>query len=117
MTTAAKVTPITSRDGSYLAEFVLEKGYVVLGIKRRAFSLNTTRVDHIYQDLHVRNTRFTSHHGDPIRAKQKLDWAPEIIWQDMCHAMVAHDLVQANQHALLKANGYQINASVEQTPK
>ena len=67
MTTSPKValiTGITGQDGSYLAEFLLEKGYVVHGIKRRASSFNTERVDHIYQDPHVDNARFKLHYGD-----------------------------------------------------
>jgi len=51
--------------------------------------------------------------GDPSKAKQKLGWVPEITAQEMCKEMVAHDLAQAKQHALLKANGYQVNVSVE----
>jgi GDPmannose 4,6-dehydratase len=51
--------------------------------------------------------------GDPSKAKQKLGWVPEITVQEMCQEMVAHDLAQAKQHALLKANGYNINVSVE----
>jgi GDPmannose 4,6-dehydratase len=49
----ALITGITGQDGSYLAELLLEKGYIVHGIKRRASSFNTSRVDHIYQDPHV----------------------------------------------------------------
>ena len=67
MTTKPKValiTGITGQDGSYLAEFLLEKGYVVHGIKRRASSFNTQRVDHLYQDPHVDNARFKLHYGD-----------------------------------------------------
>jgi GDPmannose 4,6-dehydratase len=60
----ALITGITGQDGSYLAEFLLEKGYVVHGIKRRASSLNTQRVDHIYQDPHIQNARFKLHYGD-----------------------------------------------------
>ena len=58
------ITGITGQDGSYLDEFLLEKGYVVHGIKRRASSFNTQRVDHIYQDPHVDNARFKLHYGD-----------------------------------------------------
>jgi GDPmannose 4,6-dehydratase len=67
MTTPQKValiTGITGQDGSYLAEFLLEKGYIVHGIKRRASSFNTQRVDHIYQDPHVDNACFKLHYGD-----------------------------------------------------
>ena len=60
----ALITGITGQDGSYLAEFLLDKGYVVHGIKRRASSFNTARVDHIYQDPHVDNAKFKLHYGD-----------------------------------------------------
>lgn len=60
----ALITGITGQDGSYLAEFLLNKGYIVHGIKRRASSLNTERVDHIYQDPHLENARFRLHYGD-----------------------------------------------------
>jgi GDPmannose 4,6-dehydratase len=60
----ALITGVTGQDGSYLAEFLLEKGYEVHGIKRRASLFNTQRVDHIYQDPHVKNQRFILHYGD-----------------------------------------------------
>ena len=60
----ALITGITGQDGSYLAEFLLAKGYEVHGIKRRASSFNTQRVDHIYEDPHVENSRFRLHYGD-----------------------------------------------------
>ena len=60
----ALITGVTGQDGSYLAEFLLEKGYEVHGIKRRASSFNTQRVDHIYQDPHVDNKNFILHYGD-----------------------------------------------------
>ncbi len=60
----ALITGITGQDGSYLAEFLLEKGYTVHGVKRRASLFNTERVDHIYQDPHVTNVRFKLHYGD-----------------------------------------------------
>ena len=60
----ALITGVTGQDGSYLAEFLLEKGYEVHGIKRRASSFNTQRVDHIYQDPHVDNQNFVLHYGD-----------------------------------------------------
>jgi GDPmannose 4,6-dehydratase len=60
----ALITGITGQDGSYLAEFLLAKGYIVHGIKRRASSFNTQRVDHIYQDPHIENARFKLHYGD-----------------------------------------------------
>ncbi len=60
----ALITGVTGQDGSYLAELLLEKGYEVHGIKRRASSLNTQRVDHIYQDSHEKNQKFFLHYGD-----------------------------------------------------
>lgn len=60
----ALISGITGQDGSYLAEFLLEKGYKVHGIKRRASSFNTQRIDHIYQDPHIENANFTLHYGD-----------------------------------------------------
>ncbi len=60
----ALITGITGQDGSYLAEFLLEKGYIVHGIKRRASLFNTQRIDHIYQDPHIENARFKLHYGD-----------------------------------------------------
>ena len=60
----ALITGITGQDGSYLAEFLLEKGYIVHGIKRRASSFNTQRIDHIYQDPHVEHANFKLQYGD-----------------------------------------------------
>lgn len=60
----ALITGVTGQDGSYLAELLLEKGYQVHGIKRRASLFNTQRVDHIYQDPHVDNQNFILHYGD-----------------------------------------------------
>jgi len=60
----ALITGITGQDGSYLAEFLLNKGYEVHGIKRRTSLINTDRIDHLYQDSHEVNRRFILHHGD-----------------------------------------------------
>ena len=60
----ALITGVTGQDGSYLAEFLLEKGYIVHGIKRRSSSFNTQRVDHICQDRHLDNNQFILHYGD-----------------------------------------------------
>jgi len=64
MTKTAIITGITGQDGSYLAELLLEKGYVVHGIKRRASSFNTGRIDHLYQDPHEQDPRLVLHYGD-----------------------------------------------------
>ena len=60
----ALITGITGQDGSYLAEFLLKKNYEVHGIKRRASSFNTERIDHLYQDPHINNPKFLLHYGD-----------------------------------------------------
>ena len=60
----ALITGITGQDGTYLAEFLLKKGYVVHGIKRHASSFNTDRIDHLYQNEHISSKRFILHHGD-----------------------------------------------------
>ena len=64
MAKTAIITGITGQDGSYLAELLLEKGYVVHGIKRRASSFNTSRIDHLYQDPHEANPKLVLHYGD-----------------------------------------------------
>jgi GDPmannose 4,6-dehydratase len=63
LTKTALITGITGQDGSYLAELLLEKGYEVHGIKRRASSINTTRIDHLYQDPHVDDPRLVLRYG------------------------------------------------------
>ena len=60
----ALITGITGQDGSYLAELLQGKGYHVHGLKRRSSSFNTDRIDHLYQDPHEKNVRFSLHYGD-----------------------------------------------------
>ena len=64
MNKVALITGITGQDGAYLAEFLLGKGYVVHGIKRRASLFNTDRIDHLFHDVHEKNVKFFLHHGD-----------------------------------------------------
>ncbi len=64
MEKVALITGVTGQDGAYLAEFLLGKGYIVHGIKRRASSFNTARIDHLYHDPHEKGVRFFLHHGD-----------------------------------------------------
>jgi len=64
MAKRALITGVTGQDGSYLAEFLLDKGYEVHGIKRRTSLFNTDRIDHLYQDPHEKNRKFILHHGD-----------------------------------------------------
>ena len=65
-TKVALVTGITGQDGSYLAEFLLEKGYEVHGLIRRSSTFNTSRIDHIYQDRHEQSPKLFLHYGDMI---------------------------------------------------
>ena len=58
------ITGVTGQDGSYLAEFLLEKGYQVHGIKRRSSSFNTHRIDHLYEDMNEADPNFILHYGD-----------------------------------------------------
>ena len=60
----ALITGITGQDGSYLAEFLLKKGYIVHGIKRRSSSFNTQRIDYLYEDPHTTNSKLILHYGD-----------------------------------------------------
>ena len=64
MEKVALITGITGQDGAYLAEFLLDKGYIVHGIKRRTSLFNTARIDHLYKDPHLDGVRFFLHHGD-----------------------------------------------------
>jgi GDPmannose 4,6-dehydratase len=63
-TRTALITGVTGQDGAYLSQLLLDKGYVVHGIKRRSSSFNTQRVDHLYVDPHEQETRFHLHYGD-----------------------------------------------------
>jgi GDPmannose 4,6-dehydratase len=64
MSKVALITGVTGQDGAYLAELLLEKGYIVHGIKRRSSLFNTDRIDHLYQDIHEKNIHFKLHYGD-----------------------------------------------------
>ncbi len=104
----ALITGITGQDGAYLAEFLLGKGYEVHGIKRRTSLLNTERVDHLYQDLHVPGHRFFLHYGDMtdsnslIRVLQKVQ--PDEVYNLAAQSHVAVSFEQpeftANTNAL-----------------
>ena len=93
----ALITGITGQDGSYLAELLLEKGYEVHGIKRRASSLNTDRIDHLYQDPHHPNQRLKLHYGDLTDAMNLTriieECQPDEIYNlgAMSHVMVSFD--------------------------
>ncbi|MEK0311641.1 GDP-mannose 4,6-dehydratase, partial [Sweet potato little leaf phytoplasma] len=99
---SALITGITGQDGSYLAELLLEKGYMVHGIKRRASSFNTQRIDHLYIDQHEQHVRFKLHYGDLtdstnlIRIIQEVQ--PDEIYNlgAMSHVKVSVDLKLIN---------------------
>ena len=104
----ALITGITGQDGSYLAELLLKKGYVVHGIKRRASSFNTSRIDHLYQDPHEQDPRLVLHYGDLtdstnlIRIIQQVQ--PDEIYNlgAQCHVAVSFEAPEytANSDAL-----------------
>jgi GDPmannose 4,6-dehydratase len=94
----ALITGITGQDGAYLAEFLLEKGYLVHGIKRRSSSLNTSRIDHLYQDPHDPNVKFKLHYGDLTDATNLIriihEVQPDEIYNlgAMSHVKVSFDI-------------------------
>lgn len=101
----ALITGITGQDGAYLAEFLLKKGYMVHGIKRRASSFNTDRIDHLYHDLHEPNVKFKLHYGDLtdstnlIRLIQEIQ--PDEIYNlaAQSHVMVSFDTPEYTANA------------------
>ncbi|MFB0516186.1 MAG: GDP-mannose 4,6-dehydratase [Candidatus Neomarinimicrobiota bacterium] len=105
----ALITGITGQDGAYLAEFLLEKGYEVHGIKRRSSLFNTDRIDHIYQDPHEKNPRFILHYGDMtdptnlIHIIQKIQ--PEEIYNLAAQSHVAVSFEMPAYTALADATG------------
>ena len=88
----ALITGITGQDGSYLAEFLLEKGYEVHGIKRRASSFNTQRLDHIFQDPHVDHQNFVLHYGD-LTDSSNLTRILQEVWPDEVYNLGAQSHV------------------------
>jgi GDPmannose 4,6-dehydratase len=104
----ALITGITGQDGAYLAEFLLGKGYNVHGIKRRSSSLNTARVDHLYQDPHEEDVRFRMHYGDLMDATNLIRIVQEVQPDEIynlaaqSHVMVSFETAEytANADAL-----------------
>src|SRR3954467_3114214 len=74
----ALITGVTGQDGAYLAEFLLDKGYVVHGVKRRSSSFNTGRIDHLYEDVHARGVKFFLHYGDMTDATNLIRLVQEV---------------------------------------
>ncbi len=91
----ALITGATGQDGAYLAEFLLEKGYEVHGVKRRSSSFNTARVDHLYVDPHMEDVRFFLHHGDMTDATNLIRLAQQI-QPDEIYNLAAQSHVQVS---------------------
>jgi GDPmannose 4,6-dehydratase len=94
-TKVALITGITGQDGAYLAELLLGKGYLVLGIKRRASSFNTGRVDHLYVDPHKPGARFFMHYGDLTDATNLIRIIQEV-QRDEIYNLAAQSHVQVS---------------------
>ena len=98
MRKVAFITGVTGQDGAYLSELLLEKGYVVHGLKRRSSSFNTQRIDHLYQDLHCDNPRFILHYGDMTDSANLIRLIKEIQPEEiynlaaMSHVHVSFDM-------------------------
>jgi GDPmannose 4,6-dehydratase len=91
----ALITGVTGQDGAYLAEFLLKKGYIVHGVKRRSSSFNTGRIDHLYQDIHNANVRFFLHYGDLTDATNLIRLVQEV-QPDEIYNLAAQSHVQVS---------------------
>ena len=108
MTKVALITGVTGQDGAYLAEFLLQKGYIVHGIKRRASLFNTDRIDHLYQDPHIEHRNFILHYGDLTDATNLIRIIQEVQPDEIynlaaqSHVMVSFEIPEytANSDAL-----------------
>jgi GDP-D-mannose dehydratase len=119
----ALITGVTGQDGAYLSEFLLNKWYIVHGIKRRASQFNTDRIDHLYQDPHVGNRNFILHYGigslvqgptevdilagDAIKANTKLGWILELDLEDLVREIVQADNKHIQRDIYLKDEGFE----------
>src|SRR5213079_2649425 len=105
MKKVALVTGITGQDGAYLAELLLKKEYIVHGIKRRSSSINTERIDHLYQDPHDKNIKFKLHYGDLTDATNLIriiqEVQPDEIYNlgAMSHVKVSFDIPEYSANA------------------
>src|SRR5581483_8427208 len=91
----ALITGVTGQDGAYLAEYLLAKGYVVHGVKRRSSSFNTGRIDHLYQDVHAKSVRFFLHYGDMTDATNLIRLVQEV-QPDEIYNLAAQSHVQVS---------------------
>lgn len=95
MEKVALITGITGQDGAYLAEFLLNKGYIVHGIKRRSSLLNTARINHLYQDSHEKHVKFFLHYGDMTDATNLIRIIQEV-QPDEIYNLAAQSHVQVS---------------------
>ncbi len=105
MTKTALITGVTGQDGAYLAEFLLDKGYMVHGIKRRASSFNTQRVDHLYTDPHEGHPRFLMHYGDVTDSTNVIRLIQETQPDEIYHLAA-----QSHVHVSFESPEYTANA-------
>lgn len=105
MSKTAFITGITGQDGAYLAEFLLDKGYIVHGIKRRASSFNTQRVDHLYTDPHEGDPKFILHYGDVTDSTNVIR-----LIQDIQPDEIYHLAAQSHVHVSFESPEYTANA-------
>jgi GDPmannose 4,6-dehydratase len=105
MSKVALITGVTGQDGAYLSQLLLDKGYVVHGIKRRSSSFNTGRVEHLYQDPHEENRRFILHHGDMTDATNLIRIVQETL-PDEIYNLAA----QSHVHVSFETPEYTANA-------
>ena len=103
----ALITGVTGQDGSYLAEFLLEKGYEVHGVKRRSSSFNTQRVDHIYEDPQIENKNFAGH---SLRSGFATAAAESGADERSIMAMTGHKTTQMVRRYIREANIFKNNA-------
>jgi GDPmannose 4,6-dehydratase len=95
MAKTALITGITGQDGAYLAEFLLDKGYIVHGIKRRSSLFNTQRVDHLYHDIHEKNLKFFMHYGDMTDSSNLINII-QMVQPDEIYNLAAQSHVQVS---------------------
>jgi GDPmannose 4,6-dehydratase len=108
----ALITGVTGQDGSYLAEFLLDKGYEVHGVKRRSSLFNTDRVDHLYQDPHDQGQRFILHYGDMTDATNLIR-----VVQDVQPAEIYNLAAQSHVAVSFETPEYTANSTpVHRTP-
>ena len=111
MNKVALITGITGQDGSYLAEFLLNKGYEVHGIKRRASLFNTDRIDHLYQDPHIGDRRFILHHGDLTDSSNLIRIIQQI--QLDLHPLLPQELVVRRSRRALHLRSHRLGPNTQ----